>query len=91
MTTSRRVLEDLFEGAGIQVNGDRPWDIQVFDDRFYGRVFRDGSLGLGESYMLGWWDASDLDELAFRAMRLAKAWDPGRADREVTGIEASSP
>ena len=69
MTTSRRVLEDLFEGAGIQVNGDRPWDIQVFDDRFYGRVFRDGSLGLGKSYMLGWWDASDLDELAFRAIR----------------------
>ncbi len=48
--------------ADIQVNGSRPWDIKVHDERFYARVLKEGSLGLGESYMDGWWDAEKLDE-----------------------------
>jgi cyclopropane-fatty-acyl-phospholipid synthase len=34
--------------------------IRVADSRFYGRLLREGSVGLGESYADGWWDADDL-------------------------------
>jgi cyclopropane-fatty-acyl-phospholipid synthase len=39
-----------------------PIDARVFvhDPRFYGRLLREGSVGLGESYAEGWWDADDL-------------------------------
>lgn len=55
--------------AGITVNGPNPWDLQVHDDRFYKRVFSQGSLGLGEAYMDGWWDCDRIDEFVFRVMR----------------------
>lgn len=47
--------------VGIAVNGDNPWDMQVHDERVYDRVLSDGSVGLGESYMEGWWDVPKLD------------------------------
>jgi cyclopropane-fatty-acyl-phospholipid synthase len=52
--------------AGVAVNGDRPWDIRVHDERMYGRVLKEGTLGLGESYMDGWWDAPALDQFIAR-------------------------
>jgi cyclopropane-fatty-acyl-phospholipid synthase len=59
----------LLAQAGIRVGGDAPWDIQVHDDRLYRRVFTDGSLGFGEAYMDGWWDAERVDELICRIRR----------------------
>ena len=50
----------LLEHAGIHIDGPAPTDLQVRDERVYARVFAHGSLGLGESYMDGWWDAEDL-------------------------------
>lgn len=50
----------LLEPAGITIDGDGPTDLTVHDDRLYARVFAHGSLGLGEAYMDGWWDAPDL-------------------------------
>lgn len=52
--------EALLQHADVRLNGERPTDIQVHDDRLYSRVFAHGSMGLGESYMDGWWDAQDL-------------------------------
>lgn len=52
--------ETLLEQAGIHINGDAPTDLRVHDERLYSRVFAHGSLGLGESYMDGWWDVDDL-------------------------------
>ncbi|HEY7066859.1 MAG TPA: cyclopropane fatty acyl phospholipid synthase [Chloroflexota bacterium] len=59
----------LLAEADVEINGDRPWDIQVHDGRFYGRVFRDGDLGFGESYMDGWWDSAQLEETFYRIFR----------------------
>lgn len=45
--------------------------VTVHDARFYGRLLREGSVGLGESYADGWWDAVDLTaalRLALRSM-----------------------
>lgn len=54
---------ELLAEADVQINGDRPWDIHVHDERFYKRVFAEGSLGMGESYMDEWWDTESLDRL----------------------------
>jgi cyclopropane-fatty-acyl-phospholipid synthase len=62
-------LCNLLQQAGITVNGPNPWDIQVHDDRWYGRVIRERSLGLGESYLDGWWDCERLDEMFCRLLR----------------------
>lgn len=69
----KRIAEFL-EPADIRINGRRPWDLQVYDPRFYMRVISMGSLGAGESYMDGWWDVEALDEF-FARLHLA---DPYR-------------
>lgn len=62
-------LNQLLEGTDVQINGTRPWDIQVHDDRFYARVLAQGSLGFGEAYMDGWWECEQIDELIKRLLR----------------------
>lgn len=61
--------QQILTPADIKINGSRPWDMQIHDDRFYARVLAEGSMGLGESYMDGWWDAAALDEFFFRIFR----------------------
>ncbi len=65
---ARHAVVQLLSRAGIAINGDAPWDVRVHDDRFFERVLAQGTLGLGESYMDGWWDCERLDELACRAL-----------------------
>ncbi len=58
---SKAAIKEILSQAGITIDRDKPWDIRVADERFYQRAFREGSLGLGESYMDGWWDCEELD------------------------------
>ncbi len=72
----KKLASELFESAGIQVNGNNPWDIRVLNEDFYSRIFKDGSLGFGESYMDQWWECQNLDiffEKLFVANRQAKS------------------
>ena len=62
-------MQKLLDLAGIRINGNHPWDIQILNDEFYGRVLRQGSLGLGESYMDGWWRVPSLDEFICRILQ----------------------
>ena len=64
-----KIIKDLLASADVRINGDRPWDIQVHNPKFYTRVLAQGSLGLGESYMDGWWSCKKLDEFYWRIMR----------------------
>jgi len=68
MTGAERTVKELLKLADIKVNGLQPFDIQVHDKRFYGRVLRGRELALGESYMDGWWDAKRVDELVSRLL-----------------------
>ena len=74
-----RTVERLLEPADIRIGGDRPWDLQVRDQRFYARVLAQGALGLGESYMDGWWDAASLDGFLFRLLE-------AKLDEQVHGF-----
>jgi cyclopropane-fatty-acyl-phospholipid synthase len=76
---AEEVVRRLTSRMGVDIDGKNPWDIQVHDPRFYSRVVGYGSLGLGESYMEGWWDCPDLGEF-FDRLFLAgvEEKDPGR-------------
>ena len=76
MADFKKTVTDLLESVDIQVNGSRPFDIQVHNELFYSRVLSGKSLGLGESYMDGWWDCESLDQFCYQMLR-------GRIDKQV--------
>lgn len=71
----KRLVQNLLNLAGVQIDGGSPFDIQVHNSAFYPRVIAGGSLALGESYMDGWWDCEQLDRFFKRitGARLDKA------------------
>ncbi len=64
-----KFAQDLLSNAGITINGRAPCDLCVRNNHLYARVLSEGSLGLGESYMDGWWDCEALDDFFFRIAR----------------------
>src|SRR5215470_8538471 len=89
MNIFKSVTERILSRADIQINGARPWDIQVKKDRFYRAALFEGSLGLGESYMEGWWDCADLEEMVYR-MISAGLDRIGRLVPSAVGLKARS-
>jgi cyclopropane-fatty-acyl-phospholipid synthase len=65
---ARRIFEALFAECGIRIDGPGPCDIQVRNDACFARFLAEGSLGVGESYMAGWWDVEDLDGFITRLL-----------------------
>ena len=76
MADFKETVSTLLESVDIQVNGTRPFDIQVHNKLFYSRVLSGKSLGLGESYMDGWWDCEELDQFCYQML-----W--GRIDKQI--------
>jgi len=66
-----RIIQEMLRNADIEINGTRPWDIKITNPDFFKRVLQEGSLGLGESYMDGWWECERLD-MFFHRVLLAK-------------------
>lgn len=62
-------LTQLLSKADIEVNGNRSWDIRIKDPKAVELIFKNPSLGAGESYMAGYWEADRLDEFFFRILR----------------------
>lgn len=69
MRTAKQTLTEWFDASQITINGNRSYDIQIHDERFYDRVLAEGFLGFGESYMDCFWDCQELDELIYRTLR----------------------
>ena len=69
MSRIQQRFEQMLAPAGIQINGSNPWDVQVHNPDLFLRIARDGTLGLGEAYMDGWWDCEALDEMITRGFR----------------------
>src|SRR3989344_2224277 len=79
MSSLKSKAEQILNLADVKINGNRPWDIQVYNEDFYKKIFSGGSLSLGESYMDGWGDCKNLDEffnkvLAARLDKKLKPW-----------------
>ena len=58
----------LLAGADIHPDGGGECDPAIHDQRFYSRVLAQGSLGLGETWMDGWWDVASLDGMLARLL-----------------------
>jgi cyclopropane-fatty-acyl-phospholipid synthase len=67
---AEKVVRELFETAGVGVDGRAPGDILVKDNAFYGRLLREASIGLGESYMDEWWECEALDLFIEKLLRV---------------------
>jgi cyclopropane-fatty-acyl-phospholipid synthase len=65
---ARQIIEKMLAVADIKINGNAPFDIQINDNRFYDTILSEGSMGLGESYMQGWWDCNRLDDFLCRIL-----------------------
>ena len=65
-TILKRKYQNFLERADIKINGDRPWDIWVKNEDVYSRILLHGSLGFGESYMDGWWECQQIDQMIMR-------------------------
>ena len=66
---SKEKVQELLSLADVKINGDRPWDVQVHNEKFYDRIFAQGTVGVGEAYMDGWWDVEQLDEFFHKVLR----------------------
>ena len=66
---SNLIVKHVFSKAGVSFNGYNPWDIRVNNDIFFSKALSKGSLGFGESYMEGWWDCEQIDELICRLIK----------------------
>lgn len=84
----KEFAQQILAEADIKINGKRSWDIQVYDERFYDCVLRNGSLGLGESYMDRWWDVECLDEFTTRLLRAKIDKKVRRKDLFWNGLKA---
>ncbi|MFO0744127.1 MAG: cyclopropane fatty acyl phospholipid synthase [Myxococcota bacterium] len=67
---AERLIRGIFDEAGLGVEGKNPGDIVVKDAGFYGRFLREASMGLGESYMDGWWECERLDLFIEKLLRI---------------------
>ncbi|MBK8259218.1 MAG: cyclopropane fatty acyl phospholipid synthase [Polyangiaceae bacterium] len=67
---AERFVRELFDSAGVGVEGKQPGDILVKNPEFYGRLVRDASIGLGESYMEEWWECDRLDLFIEKLLRI---------------------
>lgn len=68
-STLHQYFIELLNLAGIEPGGKQPWDLQLNAFNVPERVFSEGSIGLGESYMDGDWDVKQLDEFFCRLLR----------------------
>jgi len=76
-TAAARALGQILARAGVVLDGPAPWDPRIHDQRVHARVLSQGALGLGESYVDGWWDCDRLDELIARLLRSDSDRDVG--------------
>jgi cyclopropane-fatty-acyl-phospholipid synthase len=72
-----RKVRELLNLAEVRIGGPQPWDMQPHHPRLFQRIITQGSLGLGDSYVDGWWDCERLDEFVARALR-------AQIDQQVT-------
>lgn len=68
MNSAHRTIEQTLLLADVRINGDRPWDVRVHDERLFQRILTKGTLGLGEAYMHGWWNCDNVDQFITRVI-----------------------
>ena len=66
---AKGLVLDALSRAGIQLDGERPFDLRVKDEAFYDAVAREGLYGAREAYVDGLCEVARIDELVCRLER----------------------
>jgi len=64
----KNFFESTLASADIQVNGSRPWDVQIKDKRVYRALALRGLTGLADAYVDGWWNCAELDTFFYKVL-----------------------
>lgn len=83
-----RAMARLLAQADIEIDGERPWDMRIHHPQTAERILARGSLGLGESYMEGWWDCDQVDEFIARVLLARLDEKVGTTALMVQGLRA---
>ena len=62
-------VTSILARADVQVGGNRPGDIQIKDRQFFRKLLWDGSLGLGEAYVDGYFECEQIDVLCYKLVK----------------------
>ncbi len=91
---AEKILSVIFAKAGVEVSSSELADIIVRDRSFFREVLTKGSLGLGDTYIVGKWDSNHIDEVVSRILesgvhqRLAPVYDfVGRIRRQAMNLQ----
>ena len=87
-SAEHRHAQTLLDRAGVRLNGHRPWDLQIHHRDTVARILAQGSLGLGDSYVEGWWDCERLDEFFHRILRAGLDTEVGWRARSWPWLKA---
>src|SRR5215510_13048238 len=74
--SAMETLASTFSRLGIQIDGNRAWDIQIHDAAVPVRIVSQGYFGLAESYADGGWDCVALDSFFERLYRAQSSYLP---------------
>ncbi|PSU80706.1 cyclopropane fatty acyl phospholipid synthase [Photobacterium phosphoreum] len=80
MPKNKELFRDLLKQADIEINGTRPWDIIVNDDKLFDNILLDGTIAFGEGYMTRLWDCERIDILISKLLR-------SNIEDKLTGID----
>ncbi len=69
MAVLESYYQKLLDDIDVKINGARPWDIAIKNSKMFKRILLNGSIGLGESYMDGWFDCEQLDVFFEKILR----------------------
>ena len=76
----KTLTKEILNLADVQINGNRPQDIVVYNEKLYSKVLNGGSKALGEAYMDGWFDCEKLDLFFYKILS-------ANIDKKVIGIK----
>jgi len=87
-----RILQKKYQNflalVDIEINGERPWDLQIHNSKLFTKVMLNGSLGFGEAYMNEWFDCERLDIFFDKILSSGIYKDIGGIPRVIGNIKS---
>ncbi len=65
----KNTITAIFKKAGITINWDKTYDIQVLNNKFYLKLFLFWTIALWESYVDWYWEVKKLDKFIYKVLK----------------------
>jgi len=66
--SKKEAVTKLLKTANVTINGNNPWDVQVYNDKFYDLVYTKNIPEFFQSHEDGWWNCQDLKAFFTKAI-----------------------